>query len=295
MKIAVLADIHGNLPALQSVTADIEAWNPDQVIVNGDIVNRGPCSRDCLQFVLEKQASDDWILLRGNHEDFVIDCSKPDFQVTGDKFETRRFAYWTLDQLNGYVKVLDTLPDAFQWFAPDGSELRVVHASMGNNRWGIFRRTSDEELRKLIGAPPALFVTSHTHEALIRELDDTLIVNTGSVGAPFDKDRRASYGRFQWRTKTGWESDIRRIPYDTAAIEQDYVDSGFLDEAGPLAQLMLVELRRARGLFFRWGSKYEQAVSTGQISIEESVRRILAEEDVRPFTGPPGWSGLSEP
>lgn len=289
MKIAVLSDIHGNLPALQAVTADIDSWEPDQVIVNGDIVNRGPRSRDCLQFVLERQASDDWILLRGNHEDFVINCGKPAQHVSAGKFETRRFAVWTYDQLNGYMPLLETLPDMYQWFAPDGSEFRVVHASMDNNRWGVFQRTPDEELRKIIGAPPALFVTSHTHEALARKIDETLVVNVGSVGAPFDRDRRASYGRFGWTATGGWQAGIRRIPYDTAAIERDYVNSGFLAEAGPLAQLMLVELRRASGLFFRWGSKYEEAVATGHMSIEESVRRILAEEDVRPYTGPPGW------
>lgn len=41
MKIAILSDIHGNLPALQTVADDIARWQPDQVIVNGDIVNRG--------------------------------------------------------------------------------------------------------------------------------------------------------------------------------------------------------------------------------------------------------------
>ncbi len=290
MNIAVLSDIHGNLPALEAVSAEIDAWQPDMVIVNGDIVNRGPRSLDCLQFTLEKQASDEWVLLRGNHEDFIINCGKPEFAVSGPKFETRRFAHWTRQQLGETAFALEAFNDMFTWFAPDGSEFRVVHASMNNNRWGIFARTPDAELHKQIEPPPRLFVTAHTHEALIRELDDTLIVNIGSVGAPFDKDRRASYGRFSWDETTGWQAEIHRVEYDLDAIEQDYVDTGFLEEAGPLAQLMLVELRRASGLFFRWGSRYEQAVSAGKISIEDSVRAILQDEDVRPFTGAPGWS-----
>jgi 3',5'-cyclic AMP phosphodiesterase CpdA len=49
MKIAVLADIHGNLPALAAVAADIAAWNPDAIAVGGDIVNRGPSSAACLR------------------------------------------------------------------------------------------------------------------------------------------------------------------------------------------------------------------------------------------------------
>ena len=41
MKIAILSDIHGNLPALEAVTADIQAWQPDRIIVDGDVVNPG--------------------------------------------------------------------------------------------------------------------------------------------------------------------------------------------------------------------------------------------------------------
>ncbi len=69
MKLAVLSDIHGNVPALQAVVEHVEAWGPDHVIVNGDIVNRGPYSLECLQAVQEKQAVQGWQLLRGNHED----------------------------------------------------------------------------------------------------------------------------------------------------------------------------------------------------------------------------------
>ncbi len=289
MKIAVLSDIHGNLPALRAVADDIVKWQPDQVVVNGDIVNRGPCSRECLHFVLAEQAAEKWHLQRGNHEDFVIYCGRPEFELEGPAFEVTRFAYWSYQQLNGEIALLDALPEQFGWFAPDGSEIRVVHASMINNRDGIYVNSPDEIIREQIAPPPALFVTSHTHRPLTRQIDKTLVVNTGAVGSPFDSDWRASYGRFTWTAASGWQAKIVRVPYDRAQIEADFVQSGFLEEGGPLAQLMLVELRRARGMIFRWASQYEDAVRAGQISMEESVRQVLAAEDVRPFLGPPGW------
>jgi hypothetical protein len=52
---------------------------------------------------------------------------------------------------------------------------------------------------------------------------------------------------------------------------------------------MLVELRKSRGLMFRWGERHYEQVLAGEISIEESVWDILRDEDVRPFTGQPGW------
>lgn len=289
MKIVVLSDIHGNLPALQATIDDIDAWGPDQVIVNGDIVNRGPRSDAVLDYLLQREEQDGWRLLRGNHETYLLSFTQPHYTTDNPAFEIERFAYWAYQQLNGSMPHLARMADRYAWTAPDGSELRVVHASMHDNRDGLYREESDQDLMRRMMPPPAVFVTSHTHQAFQRQVDGTLVVNTGSVGAPFDLDWRPSYGRFTWGPRTGWQAAIHRVAYDRALIEADYVQSGFLEEAGPLAQLMLVELRRARGLIFRWASHYEQAVVQGEIDITESVKRILAEDDVRPFLGPPGW------
>ncbi|WP_343390232.1 hypothetical protein [Candidatus Amarobacter glycogenicus] len=101
--------------------------------------------------------------------------------------------------------------------------------------------------------------------------------------------RGRATARFTW-TRDGWQSDIIRLPYDIAQTERDYVESGFLDEAGPLAQLMLVELRRAGGLIYRWAKRYQDAVLAEEIDLAESVRELLHDEDLRPFLGAPGWT-----
>jgi predicted phosphodiesterase len=288
MKIAVLSDIHGNYPALQTVAEDIDHWQPDIVVVNGDIVNRGPLSAACLQFVQAKRQTDQWQLLRGNHEDFVAACATLDLPQNEPDFELWRFAYFAYQQLNGEVGLLESLPGKFSWFAKDGSEFRVRHASMKNNRDGIQSDSSDEELYEQITPVPAVFVTAHTHRAFIRRFNDSLVVNIGAVGSPFDGDRRASYGRFTW-DHSGWQAELRRLAYDTAQTERDYVESGFLAEAGPLTQLMLIELRRAGGLIYRWATRYQDAVLAQEIDIADSVRELLKDEDLLPFLGSPGW------
>jgi len=288
MKVAVLSDIHGNLPALRAVVADIDHWQPDLVVVDGDIINRGPLSGDCLEVVLERQTADGWQLLRGNHEEFVLDCADPDRPRAGPAFEMTRFAHFALAQVADYVPSLRTMPDVFERAGPNGDLLRVVHASMRSNRDGVYPMTTDEELRRQIAPAPAVFVTGHTHRPLVRHIDHSMVVNIGSVGASFDEDRRASYGRFEWNG--AWSLEVVRLDYDYAQIERDYISSGFLADGGALAQLMLVELRKARGLIFRWTSRYEDAVMTGRMTLEESVRQLLCDDDVRPFTGPPGWT-----
>ncbi|MCB8925092.1 MAG: metallophosphoesterase family protein [Ardenticatenaceae bacterium] len=293
MKIAIISDIHGNIPALEAVTADIEKWQPDQVVVDGDIVNRGPLSRQALEWVLTRQKSEDWHLVKGNHEDYVLECATPNGQVDEPTYQVSQFAYWTYQQVIDYVPVIAKLPEQFSIFAPDGSELRVVHGSMRDNRDGVYPNTTDEELRQQIAPAPRIFVTGHTHRPLIREIDGTTVVNIGSVGASFDGNRALSYGRFTWTPENEWSVEIVRLPYNFAQIEEDYQTSGFLTEAGPLAQLMLVELRRAGGLVYRWASRYQEAVLAGEISLEDSVRAVLGDEDLRPYLGSPGWSAAS--
>lgn len=288
MKIAVISDIHGNLRALRRVITDLEEWQPDQVVVDGDIVNRGPLSADCLHLVWAKQRELDWDVVKGNHEDYVLECLEPGCPP-GPEFEVRQFAHWTYEQLNGEVPLLAALPNEYAITAPDGSEFRVVHASMRSNRDGIYTFSKDEEIREQIAPPPAVFVTAHTHRPLTRRVDETLVVNVGSVGAPFDGDERLSYGRFTWHESSGWQSEIVRLDYDWRGVEEDYVTSGFLTGGGPLAQLMLLEHRRSSGLIYRWASRYQDAVLKGKISLENSVRQIMQDEDVRPYVGPPGW------
>jgi predicted phosphodiesterase len=289
MKVAVLSDIHGNVPALRVVMADIDAWSPDVVVVDGDIVNRGPVSDECLEIMLERRDRRGWHLLRGNHEEFVVDCGLPERPRSGPPYEMAQFAHFALAQVSQYVNELATLPDVYERPGPNGALLRIVHASMRNNRDGIYPMTTDDDLRRQIAPAPAVFVTGHTHRPLVRQVDETLVVNIGSVGLSFDEDQRAGYGRFTWDGDR-WHSEIVRLAYDYGLLEADYVRSGFLAHGGPLTQLMLVEFRKARGLVHRWASRYEEAVLAGRMSLEESVRHILCEEDVRPFTGPPGWT-----
>ena len=70
MKLAVLADVHANWPALQAVAADIERWQADRVVVAGDVINRGPRPVECADFVLV--AAQSWPWVRGNHEEYVL-------------------------------------------------------------------------------------------------------------------------------------------------------------------------------------------------------------------------------
>jgi putative phosphoesterase len=278
VKIAVLADIHANLPALQAVTAHLEAWQPDQVIVAGDLVNRGPRPLECLQFVQEKQRTQGWLTVRGNHEDYVITHSEPDAPRSGPALEVHRGSYWTYQKLGEDIRPLVEMPFQQSFQELDGSEVRVVHASMRGNRDGIYPETSDETLRRQIGAPPAVLCVGHTHRPLVRWLNGTLVVNAGSVGLPFDFDRRTGYAQIFWSRRT-WHARLIRLEYDIAQEERDFAETNFIPDAGPLAQLVLIELRQARSMLFQWASRFQARALAGEISMQDSVREFLRSED----------------
>ena len=276
MKLAVLADIHGNWVGLQTVVAHLEQWQPDLVIVAGDVVNRGPRPRECLDFVLGKQKSEGWRLVRGNHEDYVLVFAKPEAPREGPLFEIYRNAAWTYWQLGGEVTALQAMPFEQSLADPTGAEVRVVHASMQGNRNGIFVSTTDEELRRKIDPAPGLMCVGHTHWPLIRTIDDTLVVNVGSAGLPFDGDDRVGYAQLTWQ-QGRWQAQIIRLAYDKARNERDFFESGFMAESGPLAPLVLNELRTARPRLYRWSVDYEAQVLAEALSAEEAVQRFLAE------------------
>ena len=102
MKLAVLADIHANWPALQTVAGHIEAWRPDCVIVAGDVVNRGPRPLECLRFVQDSG----WSSVRGNHEEYVMTHAEPDSPRSGPQFEIWQGSFYTYRRLNEDVSAL---------------------------------------------------------------------------------------------------------------------------------------------------------------------------------------------
>ena len=278
MKLAVLADIHANFVALQTVAAHIESWQPDVVVVAGDIVNRGPRPLDCLRFVQSKQQTEAWLTVRGNHEDYVLRYTRPDTVYNELEFEIYRSAYWTYCQLDGQIAALDAMPFQVDLAAPSGAGIRVVHASMRGNRDGIFPETTDNELRQKIRLPdqppPPLLCVGHTHRPLIRYLDRTLVINVGAVGLPFDGDLRACYGQLTWQ-HGWWQAEIIRLDYDRQEAERDFFDTGFLEESGPLSRLILNEFHTAQSRLYQWAEKYHARVLANELTLEDSTQKFL--------------------
>ena len=277
MKLAVISDIHGNIPALEAVLEDIEKWQPDKVIVNGDAVNRGPYSLGVMEYLDRFLPAASKI--QGNHETFILSFHQKDEDVENDPlFDLKKFTYWSYRQLGERVEELHTWHDSLSVINNVAGDVQITHASLLGNRRGVMPESSDDEiLEKLTDSYP-LNIISHTHRPFIRTINGCVYVNTGSVGQPFDNDPRASYGRF-FADKNGWHSEIRRMTYNKRQAEQDCIDSGFLEMAGPIPHIIYRELLYSKVLLGPWMKRFAPALHNGEISVEKAVSLYLDEID----------------
>jgi len=189
LKIAVLSDIHANYVSLETAVNHIDRWCPDFVVVCGDIVNRGPRPLECLEYLQQRKERDNWLLLRGNHENYVIQQNLSSAHKDRAAYEVHRASIWTNDRIKDTAP-LEALPFKQSIIDPSGRELCFLHASMQGMRVGVYPETSDLDLRRILSIndhpkfekSPIIYCVGHTHRTLIRNLSGKKIVNVGSVG-----------------------------------------------------------------------------------------------------------------
>ncbi len=280
MKIAALADIHGNYQALITVLEHVEAWKPDLVLVLGDIINRGPRSKECLDLIRVKALSPNWHVIKGNHEGYVLMFEDPDFSRKGHDFDLRKIIFWTYQSLSkSDIQDIAQLPEEIQLTLPDQQLIKAAHASIAGDRVGIYPDTPPSALAGLIPAEAQLFLVGHTHQPLVRTYQGTTIVNVGSVGLPFDGDTRAAYARLTYHKGT-WHGEITRVEYDLQAAEDDYYKTGFIPDGGPLADLVLAELRLGWPQLGRWFKRFEMPIRGEEISLQDAVYEFLKNPNI---------------
>jgi len=246
-RLAIIADIHGNMPALEAVLRDIENQAIDELLVAGDLVGRGPQGSRVVQRIRQLGCA----ALRGNHEDYLLDFRRgeiPDDWLSTEEWAAARFMAAELsEQDSEYIAALP-----LELIRP---ALRVVHGTPRSNRDGIGPWTDDHELHgHLQSIPEPLLVCAHTHRPLIRDTPAGRVVNVGSVGLPFNRDPRAQYAILE-QDGDSWQIEPRQVPYELGEILAIYSSSGFLEQGGITAQLLRLELQNATPLlvpFLEW-------------------------------------------
>jgi diadenosine tetraphosphatase ApaH/serine/threonine PP2A family protein phosphatase len=216
--LAILYDIHANLPALEAVLADAESAGAERFLLGGDYAALGAWPNETLERLRELQGPG-W--LRGNWERWLD--SPEGIPEVPFIHSARAWALGALDEV--VITELAALP---MTLSVDG--ILFSHASPESDMRSFLPQPADDEQELLDSADGAQrLVFGHTHLQFRRETDGGVeLVNPGSVGLPFDGDVRAAYALL------GDEGSIelRRVEYDyehVAAVIRERMP-GFGDE-----------------------------------------------------------------
>ncbi|HEX4578196.1 MAG TPA: metallophosphoesterase family protein [Edaphobacter sp.] len=210
MRIAILSDIHGNLTAFNAVLADLQQTSPDLVLHGGDLADAGSSPTEIIESIRDlgwqgvMGNTDEMLVQPSSLEEFATTSSAPPALWTA----IREIATATRDALGeDRLAWLRELPriNIQESFA-------LVHATPHTCWRAPAPDSTDAELDAIYGSlekPTVIF--AHTHLPSIRNLNARLmlLINTGSVGLPYDGDPRASYLLLNGSTPS-----IRRVEYD---------------------------------------------------------------------------------
>ncbi|WP_062048029.1 metallophosphoesterase [Bacillus sp. JCM 19034] len=221
-RIALISDIHGNVPALEAVLEDIGARTIDELICLGDLVGKGPESKKAVDLI--RQHCDHVVM--GNWDDFI---TKPtDYDVI--KWHQKQLSEHDFDYLR-------SLPHSYEFWL-SGQLIRVFHASPRSVYERIQPWDAIEERLSLLQnsnlteniagiTEPNVIAYGDIHNAYIQHHNRQTIINVGSVGNPLDKIQ-ASYVILEGEpneTKEGtFAIQFMRVPYDVDLAIQRAID-----------------------------------------------------------------------
>lgn len=215
MKLAIISDIHSNLHALQAVWEDLEAQRPDAVFCLGDLVGYGAYPNEVIEFISDH----DLPTVMGNYDEGVgfdlHDCGcvykDPEMDRMG-----RESLMWTRHQTTNKNKLyLQSLPIQIRQ-ADRVPSILMVHGSPRKINEYLYEDRPEASFIRIARAAGAdIILFGHTHLPYRKRVDNTLLVNTGSVGKPKDGDPRAGYALLFLGGRTNVE--FRRVGYDVDA------------------------------------------------------------------------------
>ncbi|MGH2954146.1 MAG: metallophosphoesterase family protein [Solirubrobacterales bacterium] len=223
MRLAILSDIHANLPALEAVLAEVEGAGVDDVWCLGDVVGYGADPDECTQVVAERCS----LCLVGNHDLAVLDA----LDISTFSPAASAAVRWTREVISDeaieYLRSLEP--------ADESREVSLYHASPRDPVWE-YVLWPDQAAECIHAQASRVSLIGHSHVALFFVLSDRVageqadargaqagagtsltldegrwLINPGSVGQPRDGDPRAAWLELD---TDGWSATYHRVDYD---------------------------------------------------------------------------------
>ncbi|WP_077624609.1 metallophosphoesterase family protein [Sediminibacillus massiliensis] len=238
MRIAFLSDIHGNADALEAVLEDINKKQADKIYVLGDIAYRGPEPKRSIAQIQSLNTT----VIKGNADEWVVRGVQrgevPDQALALMQKEQA----WTVSQLEEKdIDYLSGLPDQAT-FTESGVTFHLFHATP-DSLFDVVLPDADEEkiaTTFMQKETADVYLYGHIHKAYIRYLNGRTVINTGSVGLPFDGTSKASYAMVDVENGS-ISTSIERVKYDIESPIEKYKERQY-----PNTEMMENIIRNAR-------------------------------------------------
>lgn len=209
--IALIADIHANLAALQAVLRRLDNLGVREIICLGDIAGYGPQINECCELLQQRSV----VGVKGNHDHYLLTGTSSGRSVTADmciRYQASTITDQNLHWLGSFPLTLTS------------RGINIVHGGWADPLDQYLYSVNAKMFEEV---PGKRFASGHTHIPLLWEGEDKMYCNPGSVGQPRDGDPRASFalletGRFR----------IEKVAYDVRATQTALAESGLPDYVG---------------------------------------------------------------
>ncbi|MBI4427962.1 MAG: metallophosphoesterase family protein [Ignavibacteriales bacterium] len=219
MRLAILSDIHSNLPALSKALSLVDELHVDEVYCLGDVVGYGGSPNECVDLICQRASK----CVLGNHDLASLDTSEARFFTK----EGRTAAQWTHDELTkANAEYLSRLP-----YIIEDDSLTIVHSSPAAPRDWEYVTSLDEASIQFKHFKTTLCFIGHSHIPFLCSEDlkifsfqkgPRFLINVGSVGQPRDGNPQLSFG---FLDTEAWEYENIRADYDINAAAQSIIDN----------------------------------------------------------------------
>lgn len=223
-RIAILADVHGNLPALEAAAADIARREIDLVINLGDHASGPLWPRETVAFLMRQP----WLQIAGNC-DRLLARQPPSAHGASERFAFERLAPAQRQWLATLPATAKRDDGIFAFHGTPSDDCTYLLETVERGRGRLASRS--EIAQRLGDAAAPVMLCGHSHVPRIVRANGVLIVNPGSVGLPaYDSDQPeahvmesgspdARYAVLE-RSDIGWRAELVAVPYDHAAAAE---------------------------------------------------------------------------
>jgi putative phosphoesterase len=229
MRVAVVTDIHGNLPALEAAFAWIDGNGIDEVYCGGDLVGYGPRPNEVCRLIEDRRiptiyGNYDWAIARDEEDCGCAYVDKHDREIGQLSVD------WTLANTDQRSKDFMRELPFDRRFELAGKRVRLVHGSPRKVNEYLFEDKPQKTFERIAaGADSDVLLFGHTHKPWVHEYGGVLFVNCGSIGKPKDGDPR---GCFALLAENGDDIEVElvRVDYDADAVAGEMRERGLPGE-----------------------------------------------------------------